>query len=112
MESFVRQTRVSILLGAIALAGCGGPDHQAICQEREDCSDGNDKDVEACVAEYDLKEDVAGDLGCSSEYDTYYECFQDAARCKNKSYGVDPNDCEAEHNAYQRCAGNVDVGGH
>ena len=111
MESFVGQIKMPLLLSAIVLSGCGGPNHQTICEKSEDCIDGNDKDVAACVAQRDAEEEIAGDVGCGSEYDAYYECFQDAARCKNKNYGIEANDCETEKNAYQHCGGHVDVGG-
>ena len=101
-----------LFLGALLLAGCGGPDHQGICEKIEDCRDpsGNDKDVAACVAQLDYAEDISSDQGCGDEYDVYFEGVEQAASCKNHNFGVDKNECEAEANAFNRCADvNVEV---
>ena len=80
-----RSGLLTFLLGLVPI-GCGGPDHQAICEEVEDCAGGNDKDVAACVADLDYIEEVSSYLGCSDEYETAVECVQENATCKDKRW--------------------------
>lgn len=91
-----------ISCGAI---GCG-PDIQGLCEEAENCRDGNEADIEACVAMSEYQQDVADLHGCTDEYNVWMDCFIAEASCdsQTKNYGLrDNNLCEAETNAYQRC---------
>jgi hypothetical protein len=102
----------AVFAGALAwsAAGCGGPDEDAICKDSEACRTGNDKDVEACKVELEYIGNVASDVGCSDEYDTYFQCMQDHATCKNGNWGDTTNACETETNAWNHCmGGNVKV---
>lgn len=70
-------------VSALATAGCGGPDIEEICLLREECLSGNDADIEACVASYELEEEFASIQGCSDEFDAYYVCFYDVVDCNS-----------------------------
>ncbi len=120
-------------LAALALAGCGGPDLQAMCEEAENCVGGNDADIDACVAESELYVDLLDDIGCSDEYSEYFDCIEaastchdqqlggncmstsdcggvDGVRCQNgscvlKSYGPSDSDaCDVEQRTLNRCS--------
>ena len=92
-------------MGVIWLAGCGGPDHEAFCQKSEDCRDGNEKDVAACVATLDYAEEVSSDQGCSDEYDALIACYDEHASCQGNNYQLkDQRDCQVETNAFGHCA--------
>jgi hypothetical protein len=125
--------RLGIGVLAAALAGCGGPDHEALCEQQVECIGGNDKDLEACVATLDYVEGVSSDVGCSDEYDAYFECRESELECdtqdtqfpcggnadcdqvgggscsdgtcKRKALVVKDEDvCRAEDRAFSRCA--------
>ncbi len=73
-----------------ALAACsGGPNADAICQERETCQHGNDLDVDACVVSFTTSRELAGNLGCSEEFDAWFECFETTASCVDTPTGFD-----------------------
>jgi hypothetical protein len=126
-----------IRLVTCALAGgvaaCGGPDHEAICQQQRDCIGGNDKDLEACIATYDFVEDMADEVGCSDEYEAVFECREGELECETQDTGAfcessadceqigggtcsddtckrkgllitDEEVCHAEERAFSRCA--------
>jgi hypothetical protein len=120
---------IAILTAALVAPACG-PDVQTICEQTEDCRGGNEEDVEACVVAHDLEGDLASEIGCSSEYEDYFDCFETEAECQDsgptgipcmteaecggltcsggmcqgtKQYGIEGDACEAERNAYQEC---------
>ncbi len=80
-------------VSALASAGCGGADIEEICLLREECLSGNDADIEACVASYELEEEVANIQGCSDEFDAYYLCFYDVVDC-NSTDAMPPKMCD------------------
>lgn len=87
------RTSIPLRLAVVALAtalgaiGCG-PDIATYCQELEDCRGGNDKDVEACVAELEGDAEKMDVLGCTEEFETYFECVQGELECREQSLGV------------------------
>ena len=118
---------------AATLAGCGGPDHEALCEQQQDCIGGNDKDLEACIATYDYVEDMSSEVGCGDEYDAFFECRESKLECETqdtmfpcngggdcdqvgggtcsggtcKRQGLilpDEDACHAEDRAFSRCA--------
>ena len=104
----MRINRGLLLLGVVVgfgAIGCG-PDFQTVCEDSEKCYNGNDADIEACVALFEHEQDVADIRGCGDEFDVWFECYMDKATCdtQNNDYGLRNNsDCEAESNAYQHC---------
>jgi hypothetical protein len=91
--------------GALMVVGCGGPDHQALCEEAEKCIGGNDADIQACVIRLDAIADLVASEGCGDEYDEYFACFEEKAECDDEDFELKGNDpCEAESNALNRCS--------
>ncbi len=117
---------------ALAAAGCGGADIEAFCEAREDCLGGNEKDLEACIAIEELREDIAGEIGCADELEDYTTCRIERASCEDLQTGLacttddecrasgfvqcssgqcidrdyivaDPDACKTETTTYQRC---------
>ena len=77
---------VPLVVGcSVVLTGCAGPDHQALCEAREQCTGGNERDIDACVAQQEYRAELADILGCTSEYEDYTECFIEAATCKEEN---------------------------
>jgi hypothetical protein len=126
---------LALLLGSLALgiSGCG-PDITALCTATEDCVGGNEQDIEACVAYYDLQAEIADIEGCDPEFNELLACSEGVADCQNedtklpcmadkdcqeagftecndntcrrKFYGFeDDDDCEVEQAAFSRCIG-------
>jgi hypothetical protein len=87
--------------------GCGGPDLDALCQQSSDCVGGNEKDVEACIAQAEFIEDVASEIGCTDEYDELFACTEEHASCEGQSVGaacMSNADCE-QISASSTCSG-------
>lgn len=127
-----RATGAWAILGLLAMAattlGCG-INHRSLCEEVEDCREGNEQDIDACVVTAETSERLADDIGCQEEYDTYFDCYIDKASCESETiglscqtnddcpvgscnasnecernnYGLDSDDCEAEQRALSRC---------
>jgi hypothetical protein len=101
-----------LILGSAVLGGCGGPDKDAICKDVEACRKGNDRDVSACTVQLDYADEASSDLGCSSEYDNFYQCLQDHATCENGNWGLHGSNakaCDAEQHAFNHCTGGADT---
>ena len=85
-------------------AGCAGPDHRTLCESRERCLGGNDKDIEACVVVEELQAETADILGCTSEYEEFTTCFIEEATCTEQPDGrVCTNDAECASSGFTRC---------
>jgi hypothetical protein len=91
--------------GSAVLTGCAGPDLQALCEASEECTGGNEKDIDACVARAEYEAEIADIIGCTSEYEDYTSCFIDEASCKEENQGA-PCTTNTECNAsgFARCS--------
>jgi hypothetical protein len=127
----MRALGLGLLVVSVGMVGCG-PDIRSECEKQVECGGGNDKDIEACVAVYDVFEDFLDDLGCGDEYDAYFTCIIPLSQCKSNptgqmcttvadcddnqactnggcvrsSYTIDADDremCDAEVAAYSSC---------
>ena len=93
-----------LIVSALAAQGCGGPDIDAICQEREQCLAGNEADIEACVVSFEGVSDLASDIGCGDEFDAYWICQETQASCRDLPTGQNcmaDADCDVDDN--ERC---------
>jgi hypothetical protein len=96
-------------MGVLALAaaagwggtGCGGG-YGSFCQDAMDCINGNDADVEACEATLASEEDLAELEGCSDEFDEYFTCVNDEARCRGDDFTPDSL-CDREDERLDDC---------
>lgn len=136
MEHRTLAHRARVLAGALiamAMFACGGPDLKKICKETEACRGGNERDVEACVEVAEAERNLTDDIGCGDEHDTYYECYEKYATCRDtaaggqcmttqdcggggagfqcvsgqcvrRDYGLEADVCRAEENAYESCS--------
>lgn len=75
------------------------------CEERVDCEDGNEKDVEACIVSEEADLEVADLYGCTDEFELFAECREKDATCVNDNYILENNDCDDERIEYQSCIG-------
>ena len=92
--------RSAVVLGALGLAGCGSR-HSQHCQDRMDCENGNEKDVQACEIDEDAADDIANLEGCDKQRDEYVDCRVEEARCNQNHW--DAPKCEPERTRWQDC---------
>lgn len=91
--------KLTVALGLILLTGCGSA-YGDRCDAAVQCSGGNDKDVDACVATLNGSEQVAAAYDCSDAYFKYADCVDRTGTCDNKHYRTT---CEGEAAALATC---------
>jgi hypothetical protein len=94
---------LALAVGVLALSLVGCRSFSNICNEENKCSDGNDKDLDACIVEAQHTEELASELGCGSEFDAVFDCYEEKAECNNNSYGLTDDDCETVSREYSYC---------
>lgn len=86
-----------LVLALTVAGGCGGAEVEANCREQEECTRGNDQDVEACIVSVEGYQEAMDEIGCREEYDAYRACLHSASDCRSVGTGegclVDA-DCE------------------
>jgi hypothetical protein len=82
----MRGAAALMLLGGLAACGPTGSDY---CEDRRECMGGNEQDEEACNAYFDYVAELADVQGCADEFDEYFECFFDTAKCLTDDTGDD-----------------------
>jgi hypothetical protein len=65
----------------VLVAMACGPTAGSYCSDRRKCMGGNDKDESACKDMFNAAESIIDDEGCDSEFDDYFQCFFDNAKC-------------------------------
>jgi len=91
------------LFAALVVVAPGCNPYGAYCEERMDCEDGNEMDVDACVAEIEEAEEHASLWDCDEYFDLLFECMEAESDCDNDRYGVDGDNCESEAEDYSSC---------
>jgi hypothetical protein len=71
----------AVLASLASLALACGPTTGAYCEDRRACMGGNDEDEAACGDRFDAAVDLIDEEGCSSEFEDYFQCFFDNAKC-------------------------------
>ncbi len=91
-----------VLLASAALAGCGAG-FTSYCEDQNLCEEGNDLDIEACSIEWDTQAELAEIRNCGGEFDEYFDCSVENARCNDGRWGPDEDDCDAPYERLRRC---------
>jgi hypothetical protein len=73
------------------------------CKAAMDCEGGNDKDVDACVAEREAESDLAHLWDCDEWYDAYFACAEENSSCENGHYSVHDHSCDVEADDIDAC---------
>jgi hypothetical protein len=74
-----------LLLGAGAsLANCAGRFND-LCDQADQCANGNDADYDACVTFLETIEEVSEVNGCEDQFDRWFECFETHNECDDNS---------------------------
>jgi hypothetical protein len=94
---------VALIFVGLSLDACLSFD--TYCEERTDCLDGNDADVDACVVSEEAEEDRASLYGCTDEFEVFVECREQESTCENDQYVLLNNDCDDESREYSSCMG-------
>lgn len=92
----------SALCFGAALSGCGGGTG-GFCDAAAECEGGNDADVDACNDRFDTATELADLKNCTSEWDEYFDCRDENARCNDDNYDSDGDTCESERERYNKC---------
>jgi hypothetical protein len=87
------------VMGLTLLAGCGNS-YGDRCATSIQCTGGNDKDVNACVAALNGTEQVAAAYDCSDAYFKLSDCIDRTGTCDNKHF---VSNCKGESDALHSC---------
>ena len=87
---------------AVLVAGCGGG-IGGYCEAAAECEGGNDSDIVACELRFDETEQIAELKNCTSEFDEYFTCVEESARCNDNRYGVSDGQCGDEKDRLENC---------
>lgn len=85
----------------VAIPGCDP--YGAYCDEKMDCEDGNEMDVESCVVDLEEEEERASLWDCDEYFDIYFECLELESECESDHYIVDGNNCNSEAEDLDSC---------
>lgn len=72
-----------LLAAGLTLAPLGCSKYGAWCEDQENCTGGNDMDIDACIEQTEEYEDEASAYDCGEEYDALWECAEGEAYCDN-----------------------------
>lgn len=94
-----------VCLSAAGLSAEACISFDTYCEEKNDCEDGNDADIDACVVASEAEADRASLYGCTEWFEIFAECREADSRCTNDVYGLFDNDCDDEAREYGSCMG-------
>lgn len=86
-------------MGLTLLTACGNP-YGDRCAAAVQCSGGNDRDVDACVAALNGTEQVAAAYDCADAYFKHSDCVDRTGTCGDKHFETN---CKAEADALNTC---------
>lgn len=96
--------RSLLLVTAVSLvAGCGSQ-FKDFCTQKAQCEGGNDKDINACVAEAEGAYNEEKAYECQDPMDKLVDCWNNKGICKEGHYGADCSDAQTVVNACQKAA--------
>jgi hypothetical protein len=98
----IRKSLVLLLSAAAAslTTGCGSS-YSQICADRNDCENGNERDVEACEIDLDRSEEIASLEGCDQQWEELVDCVEASGRCSEHHWNTER--CKAESDRYGDC---------
>jgi hypothetical protein len=98
LRAAVRLGLAGVVCGLVACNPYGD-----LCKAQMDCEGGNDKDVDACVANWNATSDAASLWDCDEWFDAYVDCVEQSSYCENRNYGVHDHSCDAEEEDLGAC---------
>ena len=92
---------VAMATASLLLAGCGSR-FSTYCNQQQQCSGGNSKDVSACEDATEGEFNAASDYGCGDAANTYanclnqkFSCSAGKAACSNEATAMSACECAA-----------------
>jgi hypothetical protein len=94
-------------VAVLAVGSMGCNRFSAPCADAMDCVNGNDMDIDACIAEAEAAADEADAYDCATEFDALFECKVDRSHCYRDSanywhYGPEAS-CDFEQRDLSDC---------
>jgi hypothetical protein len=94
--------RLSVIWGLVlALSSCES--FTDYCEQAIDCSDGNELDVDACIATAEAESERASLYGCSEFFENYRTCLEEESKCEAGNFYTPSNRCEKEQREFNSC---------
>jgi hypothetical protein len=87
---------------ALFATGCGGG-FTGFCEDQNLCEEGNEFDIDACTSELETSSELADLRNCDGEFDEWFDCRTENARCNDGRYEPDEDACDGPRNRLQRC---------
>jgi hypothetical protein len=104
MNLLARHLGRALFLGTFvlvfAMGSCKG--FKGYCQDKMDCVNGNDADVDACVVQAESEQDRASLYGCSKWFNALRDCVETESDCDNDVYTY-KDYCQDEERDYGSC---------
>jgi len=91
--------KLTAALGLTLLTACGSS-YGDRCDTAVQCSGGNDKDVDACIAALNGAQDVAAAYDCQDAYFKHSDCVDRSGTCNDKRFETS---CKDEADALNKC---------
>jgi hypothetical protein len=92
--------RSFLLLSVLALAACGGPSFESLCNRLGDECGLPEEEVAECKQFAELVTNAAEEAGCEGELDDYLACIDSAEDFCSQNLG---DDCAVEEDALDAC---------
>ena len=86
-------------MGLTLLTACGSS-YGERCAAAVQCSGGNDRDIDACIAVVNAAEEVAAAYDCSDAYFKHADCIDRTATCSDKKF---ESNCKGESDSLRTC---------
>lgn len=95
---------VALGLGSIVLSatGCGSPAVD-LCDAKCDCEGCNSDEYDLCTINTEADIDTASAYDCSDQYDAVEECQLKRARCDDRTWHLEGDDCSGERKVLADC---------
>lgn len=92
------------MIGAALLfsVGCGGG-FTSFCEDQNLCEEGNDLDIEACSSELEVSAELADLRNCGAEFDEWFDCRTEKARCNDGRFEPDDEACDGPRDRLNNC---------
>jgi hypothetical protein len=94
----------SLMIGAVLSFSVGcGTSFTSFCEDQNLCEEGNELDIDACTAELETSAELAELRNCGGEFDEYFDCRVENARCNDGSFEPDQDACDGARNRLRDC---------
>ncbi len=94
----------SLMIGAALMFSVGcGTSFSSFCEDQNLCEEGNELDIDACTAELETTAELSELRGCDGEFDEWFDCRAENARCNDGRYEPDQDACDGSFGRLVDC---------